>query len=150
MRPNLFTPVRLSLPLDPASTGYGGGPFSESTLLPEPPHLPNAWIISMRVVDASGHPLTASVLSGTCPGIGTRASDAPQGGGGFGHQQVPQSRVDQMHDCVVRVGTTYHEAVAYQPAQRYWPLQWYEFVIFLAASAVLVAFCLWLVRHRRG
>jgi len=146
VRPNLIAPVRLSLPLDPASTGYGGGPFSASTLQPEPPHLPNAWIMSLRVVDASDHPLTRSVLSGTCPGLGTRASDEPRSG--LGHQQAPQSAVDRMHDCVTRIGATYHEVVAYQPAQRYWALQWYESAIFLAASVALVAFCLWRVRHQ--
>jgi hypothetical protein len=147
IRPNLIGPVRLSLPLDPASTGYGGGPFAVSTLQPDPPHIPNAWILSVRIVDASDRPLTASVLSDTCPGIGTRPSDAP---GGLGHRQAPQSVVDRMHDCVVRVGSTYHEAVAYQPAQRYWALQWYEFAIFLGGSAVLVAFCLWWVRRGRA
>ena len=148
VRPNLIAPVRLSLPLDPASTGYGGGPFSASTLQPEPPHLPNAWIMSLRVVDASDHPLTRSVLSGTCPGLGTRASDEPRSG--LGHQQAPQSAVDRMHDCVTRIGATYHEVVAYQPAQRYWALQWYETAIFLGAGAALVAFCLCWVRRSRG
>jgi hypothetical protein len=148
VRPNLMAPVRLSLPLDPASTGYGGNPFSASTLQPEPPHLPNAWIISLRVVDGGGRPLTAGVLSGTCPGLGARASDEPRGG--LGHRQAPQSTVDRMHDCVTRIGATYHEAVAYQPAQRYWPLQWCELVIFLGASVALVACCLWWVRLSRA
>jgi hypothetical protein len=148
VRPNLIAPVRQSLPLDPASTGYGGGPFSASTLQPEPPHLPNAWIMSLRIVDASDHPLTRSVLSGTCPGLGTPASDEPRSG--LGHQQAPQSAVDRMHDCVTRIGTTYHEVVAYQPAQRYWALQWYETAIFVGAGAALVAFCIWWVRRSRG
>lgn len=146
VRPNLLAPVRLSLPLDPSSTGYGGGPFAASTLQPEPPRLPNAWIIALRIVDAAGHPLTRSVLSDTCPGLGTRASDEPRSG--LAHQQAPQSAVDRMHDCVTRIGTTYHEAVAYQPAQRYWALQWYETAIFVGAGAALVAFCLWWVRRR--
>jgi hypothetical protein len=56
--------------------------------------------------------------------------------------------VTRLQDCVAKVGTTYHEALAYQPAGRYRPLQWYELAIFLGAALALAAACLW--RIRRG
>src|SRR5262249_31505893 len=41
--------------------------------------------------------------------------------------------------------------VTYQPASRYWALQWYETGIFLAAALALAGFCFWRTgRHRPG
>ena len=51
-----------------------------------------------------------------------------------------------MHDCVARIAATYHEVVTYQPASRYWPLQWEELGVFLAAALLLAAACAWRVR----
>ena len=36
--------------------------------------------------------------------------------------------------------------VTYQPASRYWPLQWYELGLFLAAAPLLAAASAWRVR----
>jgi hypothetical protein len=55
--------------------------------------------------------------------------------------------VNRTQDCVAKIGTTYHEAVAYQPASRYWPLQWYELAIFLGVALILAAACLWRIRR---
>jgi hypothetical protein len=37
--------------------------------------------------------------------------------------------------------------VTYQPASRYWPLQWYELLVFLAGALLLVGACAWRVRR---
>lgn len=39
---------------------------------------------------------------------------------------------------------------AYQPASRYWPLQWYETGIYLALALALTGFCLWRIRPGRS
>jgi hypothetical protein len=148
VRPSLLPPLSRSLALDPATTGYGSQgflpfPISGPSLEPSPPDIPNAWITSIGIVNKDGGALTASELARTCPGIGSRAP----GGGGGGHVRAPQSVVTGMQECVARVGATFHEVVTYQPANRYWPLQWYELAIFLAASLVLAAVCLWRIRH---
>lgn len=52
-----------------------------------------------------------------------------------------------LQHCVARVGATFHEVVSYQPAGRYWPLQWFERGIFLAAAVLLAGACVWLVRR---
>jgi hypothetical protein len=142
IRPDLLAAERLDRPLDPVSTGYGGNPFGASTLQPVPPRIPNAWITSTRIVDDAGHPLTTGVLASTCPDLG----GGPRLSGG--HQRAPQSVVDTLHDCVVRIGAGYHEAVTFQPAHRYWTLQWYELAICLCVAIGLGAFSIWWVRRR--
>ena len=148
LRPRLLQPVLLNLALNPGSTGYGQAGtlsvlFGSPTLMPNPPDLPNTWITSTRIVNAHGEGLTTRVLDSACPSI-----NRGRGGGGLGHTKAPQAVVNALQDCVAKVGTTYHEALAYQPASHYWPLQWYELAIFLGAALVLAAACLW--RIRRG
>jgi hypothetical protein len=149
--PHLLAPATRVLALDPSSTGYGSGGFLPlplaPALQPTPPDMPNAWITSIAIVDRRGHGLTGSELTRTCPGIGGgRAGGAP-GAGGAGHVKVPQSVVTRMHDCVAHIATTYHEVMTYQPASRYWPLQWYELCLFLAAALLLAGACAWRVRR---
>jgi hypothetical protein len=150
-RPVLLPPVTWALPLDPATTGYGSSGFlpwaPPSSLQPAAPHLPDAWVTSVAVVNGEGDALTPGELGRTCPGIG-HGGGAGGGSpaGGSGHVQAPQSVVNAMHDCVARLAATYHEVVTYQPASRYWPLQWYELGLFLAAALLLAAACAWRVR----
>jgi hypothetical protein len=40
--------------------------------------------------------------------------------------------------------------VSYQPASRFWPLQWVETAIYLAAAAGLGLLGIWLVQRRRS
>jgi hypothetical protein len=148
VRPRLLPPVLLNLALSPGSTGYGQEGtlsvlFGSPTLMPNPPNLPNTWITSTRIVNAHGQALTTQVLNSACPDI-----NQGRGGGGLGHTRAPQAVVNALQDCVAKIGTTYHQALAYQPASHYWPLQWYELTIFLGAALVLAAACLW--RIRRG
>jgi hypothetical protein len=147
-RPYLLPPVTRTLALDPSSTGYGSAGFlpimPAANLQPAAPSLPDAWVTSLAIIDRNGHGLTAGELARTCPGIGQR------GGGttpGSGHQQAPPSVVDAMHECVARIAVTYHEVVIYQPAGRYWPLQWCELGAYLAAALLLAVVCGWRVRR---
>ena len=40
------------------------------------------------------------------------------------------------------------QTVTYEPASRYWPLQWYETGIYLALALALAGLCLWWIRPR--
>jgi hypothetical protein len=40
--------------------------------------------------------------------------------------------------------------VTYQPASRYWLLQWYETAIYLALALALAGFCFWWIRRGRS
>jgi hypothetical protein len=148
-RPALLPPVTWTLPLNPSTTGYGSSGFLPLTpppfLQPAAPDLPNAWVTSIAIVNGKGDALTSSELASTCPDIGHGRGGGALAGG-TGHVQVPQSVVNATHDCVARIAATYHEVVTYQPASRYWPLQWYELGVFLTAALLLAASCAWRVR----
>jgi hypothetical protein len=149
VRPHLLRPVLLTLALNPGSTGYGQAGtlsvlFGSPTLMPNPPDLPNTWITSAQIVNTRGEALTTQVLNSACPGIGRGRGG---GGGGLGHTRAPQAVVNSLQDCVAKIGVHYHQAVTYQPAGHYWPLQWLELAIFLGAALVLAAACLWRIRR---
>jgi hypothetical protein len=61
--------------------------------------------------------------------------------------EAPQAAATRLHDCVARVGTTFHEVVSYQPASRYWPLQWSELAVFTAVAVILAGLSLWRIRR---
>jgi len=147
-RPALLPPLTWALPLDPSTTGYGSSGFlplmPPPSLQPAAPDLPNAWVTSIAIVNGKGGALTSGELASACPDIGRGRGGGPAGGSG--HVQAPQGVVDAMHDCVARIAATYHEVVTYQPASRYWPLQWEELGVFLAAALLLAAACAWRVR----
>jgi hypothetical protein len=158
IRPLLIAPLHRAVALDPGSTGFGSsasgltglavlvlGDRRASTLQPAPPNIPNAWITSTRIVDRSGHSLTTRVLDLDCPNLD---GGAPGGSGGSSHAHASASAQHALHDCVARVGATYHELVSYQPAGRYWAFQSYELAIYMGAAALLAGFCVWLVRRR--
>lgn len=139
-----------ALPLNPSTTGYGSSGFlplaPAPSLQPAAPDLPNAWITSITIVNGKGDELTSGELASTCPDIG-RGGGGPAGGSG--HVQAPQSVVDATHDCIARIAATYHEVVTYQPASRYWPLQWYELGVFLTIALLLAVASAWRV-HKIG
>ena len=147
VRPRLFSPMTRELALNPASTGYGSQGFpplaGNPTLQPAPPDIPDAWITSTGIVDRNGAALTGSELTRTCPGIG----GGPKGGAAHTHTQAPPRVVARLQDCVARIGASFHEVVTYQPASRYWPLQWYELAAFLGAAVLLGGLCVWRVRR---
>jgi len=154
LRPHLFAPVLRDFALNPASIGLLG----PAALQPSPPNIPNAritstyqpnipnaWITSTQIVDKAGHALTTQILKADCPGIG-KGGPGPAGP----HSHGPASAAAQqgLHDCVEKVGATYHLAVTYQPADRYWAFQWYEMAIFFGLAVVLLAFAAWWIRYR--
>jgi hypothetical protein len=144
-RPRLLPPLTMTLPLAPSSTGYGSAGFlplmPAPSLQPAAPDIPGAWITSVEVADRGGSRLTGSALARTCPGLGHG------GGAGAGHGPAPRGAASALQDCVARVAVSYHEVVTYQPASRYWPLQWYELCVFLAAALLLAGACAWRVRR---
>ena len=150
-RPALLPPVTWALPLNPSATGYGSSGFlpfvPAPSLQPAAPDLPNAWITSITIVNGKGDELTSSELASTCPDIGHgRGSGSGGPAGGSGHVRAPQSVVNATHDCIARIAAAYHEVVTYQPASRYWPLQWCELGVFLTIALLLAAASTWRVR----
>jgi hypothetical protein len=130
VRPYLFTPLHLSLPITPATpvsidqTTPGVIEAFESV---RGISLPGAWVYSVKIVDQAGHTPTTSFLSRACP-LGNYGPLNPR-------------------DCTARLAAKFHQLVTYQPGSRYWPMQWYELTIFLGLSIVLGGFCFWWIRR---
>jgi hypothetical protein len=146
VRPHLFTPMRLAVALDPKSTGFGRTGSGPDTLQPSAPRIPNAWIISTRIVDASGHALTPDVVAATCPAAPTPVKVPVVGN----RSQVPIDVQSRFEDCVTKIAAKYHTVVSYHPASRYWAFQFYELAIYLGAAAVLAGLCILVIRRRRS
>ena len=68
VRPNLISPLHQTDPITAASVvGYGSNSLgAASTLQVAPRNIPNAWIYSTRLIDQSGHGLTAAYLKTVC------------------------------------------------------------------------------------
>jgi hypothetical protein len=142
-RPHFMTPSKLEGALEVGRTGFGsenGGPMS---LRPDPPRLPNAWPMSVDIVDKAGRALTPSVVETTCP----QMSNLPKPGEGGGPRQAPKGVMDALEACVTDVGKTYHTVVTYHPKAHYWPLQWIESGGYTALAALLLGWCAWKVRR---
>jgi hypothetical protein len=88
---------------------------------------PGAWILSNQTITPSGRvftgPATSACISSTAP------------------PQECQNWLDSQH---------LRQLISYQPASRFWPMQWLEMAIYLVLAAGLSLLCIWQVRRRRG
>jgi hypothetical protein len=126
VRPHLVPPDRtvISGPSFFASAGLSMGTLEASIV----PGHPGAWIIASGAINSAGQPVSTIPRSCLTPSIGKASS--PDAGA-----------------CMARQGI--REAITYQPANRYWPLQWIETGIFLAVALALVGLCFWWIGRRR-
>jgi len=124
VRPHLLPPAQTTVPLSAASiNGFidvGDGGLLVQTA---PPHLPGAWVLSTQLTTPAGRPVS------TIPA--TQACTSTSSG------QTCPAYVESLH---------LRQTVTYQPASRYWPLQWYETGIYLALALALAGLCLWWIR----
>ena len=120
IRPHLIPPDRTIATIESVDLDFGS---LTATVVPG---LPGAWILSSGAVNPAGH--TVGTLPAAC--AGSYGSKAPNPG------QCMESR-------------GYREAITYEPASRYWPLQWIETGIFLALALALAGFCFWRLGRRR-
>ena len=135
IRPILAAPLQESLSFStrrPVISPQG----STFSLIPPLVHLPNAWVYTTAVVDNSGRALTSQGLQQACPSLG-QVLTAPPG--------TPPTAV---HECIDSLAATFHTLVTYQPADRFWPFQWAELGIFLAAGLALCAVAYWWLRRQ--
>ena len=156
VRPNLISPLHQSNAITAASiVGYGStsGPGAASTLQVAPPNMPNAWIYSTRLIDSTGHGITAAYLQTACPAV-VNAGGGPGAPGGLGigspahHTQAPAAAQEALQQCGAKVAAVFHEVITYQPGSRYWDLQWIELGIYIAGAVAMAGLCVWWIRRR--
>ena len=98
---------------------------------------PGAWTLSGTTVDADGK--AVSVLPAymrSCVG-----PPPPPG-------EAVQERQESRDDCFQRLADDgYRQLVTYQPASRFWTLQWLETGLLVALAGLLTGFCFWRIRR---
>jgi hypothetical protein len=99
------------------------------------PGRPGAWILSSGPVNAAGRPVSA--LPAAC----AQTAASPRAGAGGG-----TASPGGVQGCLAGHGI--REAVSFQPAGRYWPLQLAETAIFLVLALGLAGFCFWWLDRR--
>jgi hypothetical protein len=155
VRPSLASPLHESLPLSAGSgpgflygssqgtmnfnaymqSGVRTPAVGEAVLTAPQVNVPNGWVYSTSAVDRAGHLATSRYLLQTCPAL----------------NQLPNSKATSpapLQSCLTRLASTFHTVVAYQPPSRFWPFQWAEMGIFLAAALALCGLSYWWLRRQ--
>jgi ABC-type transport system involved in multi-copper enzyme maturation permease subunit len=126
VRPHLIPPARMFVALTAVNipnAGLAVGPGGSTILVPRLSDMTGNWTISTQNINPAGRPFDVSNVR-ACQGNTPRACD---------------NTLSSLHLRAV---------IAYQPASRFWALQWYETGIFLAAALALAGFCFWWIRRR--
>jgi ABC-type transport system involved in multi-copper enzyme maturation permease subunit len=129
VRPHLTPPAQITVPLSSTSIN-GFEQFSDGRMLvmTGPPDLPGAWVLSTQLITQAGRP----------------ASTVPAA-------QACAANTSSFQTCGAYVESLHlRQTVTYQPASRYWPLQWLETGIYLALALVLAGLSLWWIRRDRS
>jgi hypothetical protein len=141
VRPHLAPPVRQTVTISTATLdGIGiSGNGAQVTRLTVHTANRGDWVLSNQTVDAAGRPVALPSSFTDClpqPGPPT-AAKAP------GPGKAP------LAGCLAQLSNQgYQQQVAYQPASRFWRLQWTETALFLTVSGLLTGFCFWWLRRR--
>jgi hypothetical protein len=136
--PRLITPEQTSRPVTAVSASSMGSATGNRLLfVPAPVNMPGSWIMSpaadcattasCQVITPSGRP------AATLPATRACGSSAPASG-----PRSCQAHIDGLH---------LRQVITYQPASRYWPLQWSVTGIYLGISAILAGVCGWRTRR---
>ena len=149
VRPHLLAPLTKILPLN-GHMGIGiGRTQSGLHLVPDgTPKLPGAWVTGKRLVDAGGHSPTTSYVNHVCHSLLIHTPGPGPGGPGSKMRPIDGPAFQAMQDCLNNLSARFHEVVSYQPASRFWELQWLESAMFVGAAALLVVLSFYWVRRR--
>ncbi|MGH7611091.1 MAG: ABC transporter permease subunit [Candidatus Dormibacteria bacterium] len=132
IRPGLAAPLHRALSFWAAHPTVSlQAPAGTLSLVSSPVMIPNAWVYSTALVDKSGAGPTSEAMLHACPALAS----------------VPPAAT-AVHSCLAKLASSFHTAVTYQPASRFWPFQWGELGIFLAAGLLLGFLSYWWLRRR--
>jgi hypothetical protein len=121
VRPHLIPPDHTVATIQSVDLDFGN---LTATVVPGQP---GAWILSSGAINAAGQ--TTNQLPAACQAAFSGLKPSSPG------------------PCMESHG--FREAITYEPASRYWPLQWIETGIFLALALALTWFCFWRIGRRQ-
>ena len=147
VRPHLLSPLHKTVSLLSADNfGFESSNGSSLTLVARGSAPANAWTLSSRLVTNSGQPLSPAAntafLHQYCPTIGLPPAGPP------GHVVAQAVDPTKFEACRDQATHLFRLALTYQPAGRYWPLQWVETATFLVLALAAAAACYWWVTRR--
>jgi len=128
VRPNLIPPVQATAPFNAYENNeiMIGGPGGQMTVVGNFSR-PGAWMLSNQTITTSGKPFTGPA------GAACTAS------------------ASSMNACSNWLNSLHLRQLArYQPASRFWPLQFIETAIYLVLTTGLSLLCAWSIRRRRA
>jgi ABC-type transport system involved in multi-copper enzyme maturation permease subunit len=134
VRPHVVSPVRSTIEIsDENAAGFAVervGPDRVSFTAGGT----GAWILSSRTLDASGNAVDAIDVSRF-----SQSCDPLPG------EPEPAEVSRDPRECFFAEATElgYRQEVTYQPARRFWPIQWIETGLYVALALGLAAFSLW-------
>jgi hypothetical protein len=140
VRPHLAAPVRQTVAIADNLIGIQspgpGGPLTVSVTTGNP----SDWVLTNSTVDPSGRTVDA------LPSWVGDCLPPPPGPAGATSVAATKAGIDA---CLARLDQLgYRQLVVYQPASRFWALQWAETALFGALSGLLAWFCFWWTRRR--
>jgi hypothetical protein len=138
VRPHVVSPVRSTIEIsDTNSAGFGVervGPDRVRFTAADT----GAWILSNRTVDASGNAVDAIDVSRFSEPCDSRPGDREPAEGGRDPRECFFAEAAELG---------YRQEVTYQPASRFWPIQWIETGVYATLALGLAAFSLWRIRR---
>jgi hypothetical protein len=156
VRPILASPVRKSLPLSAGSgpgflfgsaqgtmnlnafvqNGFHAPGPGEVALTAPMVKVPNAWVYSTTALDKAGHAASSRYLFQACPALKQI------------FVKLAPNKPPDLNACITKLSATFHTILSYQPASRFWPFQWAETGIFLAAALALCGLTYWWLQRK--
>jgi hypothetical protein len=136
VRPHLIAPERTTVAITTSNVDGFMWSNDEMRVSVNPPDA-DAWMLSNQTVDASGNAvrnLPADIVAVCEP---PRPTDAPAPGSDV---KVRVSGPAFKQTCLSTIASRgYRQEFVYQPASRFWPLQWMETGLFVVLAAGLAA-----------
>jgi hypothetical protein len=142
VRPHLLPPAHVTAPVNvqhgQVNTNAGTG--LSTIQLAGSFTTPGAWVLSDIIITPSGAQPSDIVMTPAGPEFTALPRECIPTPGYRMNFGACKQTLDAMH---------LRQSVTYQPASRFWPLQWIETGIYLLLAAGLGCVCLWQVRRRR-
>ncbi len=146
IRPHLLAPAHFTAPLSlqtsrtAVNVNAATGQVSANAFT-APFDKPGAWVLSDTIITPSGAQAPNVVITPVGPVLTALPGACTP---------TPGSGIDQA-DCRKALAAMHlRQAVTYQPASRFWPLQWIETGGYLVLAAGLGWVCVWQVRRKQA